>query len=86
MRSLRSAPELKVRRTLCSLYRGEPSLADNEMISFDFGEAYHQTFYDNSMNGLRYVDYNKVPEAFETYSEEDRNRIKIRMELVQSLN
>ena len=61
-------------------------LADDEMIPFDFGEAYHQTFYDNSMNGLRYVDYNELPEAFETYSEEDRDRIKVRMDLVQSLD
>ncbi len=57
-------------------------LDDEDMLTFDFGMVYHQTFYEQTLFGLRHVDYQKLPDAFGVYDEEDKKRIKARMAMV----
>lgn len=60
-------------------------LAGDDVVTFDFGAAYHKTFAANNLNGLRIVDYAKLPEGIESYSENDRQRIHMRIRLVKTM-
>lgn len=57
-------------------------LYDNDILTFDFNMVYHHTFVENTLNGMRLVDYAALPEGFESYNSEDQSRIKRRMELI----
>lgn len=57
-------------------------LAGEEAIALDFGAVYHQTFASLRSFSLR-VDYEQLPDRFETYHEADQARIRARMAAVQ---
>jgi len=59
-------------------------LAGNETIALDLGKVYNHTFISNFLYGLRLVDYEKIPEGFDTYDEVDQDHIKARMENVKN--
>lgn len=59
-------------------------LHNSDVLTFDFNMAYHRTFTENTLNGLRIVDYTELPEGFESYDREDQARIKRRMEIVRT--
>lgn len=56
-------------------------LADRDTLPLNFDAVYHQTFESLPAYGQR-VDYEQLPERFETYSEADQQRIKTRMQIV----
>jgi hypothetical protein len=56
-------------------------LAENDVLSFDFGAVYNITFERNPYYRL-VVDYEQLPERFDTYSPADQARIRARMEAV----
>jgi hypothetical protein len=60
-------------------------LAGGEGVLLDLGAVYQQTFNSNYVYGLRIVDYEKLPEGYETYDDEDQRRIKARMEAVSEI-
>jgi hypothetical protein len=60
----------------------EVPLADEDSVVVDFNAVYQHTFAANNVYGMLIVDYEKLPEGFETYDEEDQRRIKARMEAV----
>ncbi len=57
-------------------------LQGNDQVSLDLNLVYNQTFLSNLVYGLRIVDYEKLPEHFESYDDEDQQRIQNRMNLV----
>ncbi|GAB4528335.1 MAG: hypothetical protein OHK0046_47110 [Anaerolineae bacterium] len=57
-------------------------LAEGDVLTFDFGMAYHQAFEIDTRNGQRYVNYEALPDGFKTYAAPDQTRIKARMEMV----
>jgi Protein of unknown function (DUF4058) len=57
-------------------------LADDDSVILDLGAVYNYTFVSNFAFGLRIVDYEKLPKAFETYDAFDQARIRTRMEIV----
>jgi hypothetical protein len=59
-----------------------PLLGDDSFV-FDFGAVYHRTFMDNKFYGEVAVNYEQKPIRFETYDEEDQQRIATRMETVK---
>jgi hypothetical protein len=59
----------------------EIPLAELDVLVFDFGEAYNRTYVRNPYHRL-VVDYEQLPERFESYSPEDQQRIRARMNAV----
>jgi len=57
-------------------------LAGSDSVTLDLGAVYNHTFISNFAFGLRMVDYEKLPEAFETYDAFDQGRIQTRMEII----
>lgn len=57
-------------------------LAGDDRITFDLGAVYNHTFMSNFAYGLHIVNYGTEPEGFDTYDEEDQQRIRHRMTLV----
>ncbi|MBC7812259.1 MAG: DUF4058 family protein, partial [Burkholderiales bacterium] len=57
-------------------------LAEKDSVVVDFNAIYQHTFAENNIFGMLIVDYEKLPEGFETYDEEDQQRIKARMQAV----
>lgn len=53
-------------------------LNDNDVLTFDFGPAYHKTLAETFF-AYEFVDYAQYPVNFERYSPEDRQRIATRM-------
>jgi Protein of unknown function (DUF4058) len=54
-------------------------LLGTDAIALDFGAVYHGTYLSNFLYGLRIVDYENLPEGFETYDAEDQARIREKM-------
>lgn len=50
-----------------------------DSVTLDFNRVYQHTFQSNFVYGLRIVDYEKLPEDFETYAVEDQARIRNKM-------
>jgi hypothetical protein len=48
----------------------------SDVVELDFDIVYQHTFNTNPVYGLRFVDYAQRPERFETYDDEDRQRIQ----------
>ncbi|MBZ0281653.1 MAG: DUF4058 family protein [Anaerolineae bacterium] len=57
-------------------------LAGSDQITLDLGAVYNHTFMSNFAYGLHIVNYEVLPEGFDTYDEEDQQRIRHRMALV----
>jgi Protein of unknown function (DUF4058) len=57
-------------------------LFGDDRVSLDLNHVYNQTFASNLVYGLRIVDYEKLPEHFESYDDEDQQRIQRRMNTV----
>ena len=57
-------------------------LADDDSVTLNLETVYNHTFVSNFAFGLRIVDYEKLPEAFETYDVLDQERIRMRMKIV----
>lgn len=57
----------------------EIPLAQGESVTLDLGAVYNHTFSSNLSYGLRLVDYERLPENFETYDMEDQQRIRSHM-------
>jgi hypothetical protein len=57
-------------------------LAEADSVVVDFNAVYQHSFEQNNLYGMLIVDYEKLPEGFETYDEEDQRRIKARMQAV----
>jgi hypothetical protein len=60
----------------------EIPLAGSETLTFDFGAVYQHTFERGRWGKM--LDYATLPERFETYSPEDRERIQVVMQRVSS--
>jgi len=58
-------------------------LADADTITVDFGAVYNVTFSRNRYYGTVAVDYDGLPERFESYSEADQQRIRERMTAIR---
>lgn len=60
----------------------EIPLAESETLTFDFGAVYNHTFERGRWGKM--LDYTALPERFETYSPEDRERIQAVMQRVST--
>lgn len=57
----------------------EIPLADGDSVELHLNAVYQRTFASNLVYGLRLVDYERLPDGFETYDAEDQRRIRARM-------
>jgi hypothetical protein len=57
-------------------------LLDDDRVTLPLGEVYNHTYSMNLHFGLRLVDYEKLPERFDTYDEIDQERIQARIAAV----
>lgn len=57
-------------------------LADKDVLTFDFGAAYNRT-YEAKRFHAQFVDYEQLPDRFDTYSATDQEMIK---RLIQTLS
>jgi len=51
-------------------------LEGNDTVALDFGAVYNHTFAANNIYGLRLVDYETLPEGFDSYDAVDQQRIR----------
>jgi hypothetical protein len=56
-------------------------LSGKQIITLDFGEVYNQSFESFGIYGYQ-VDYEQEPVRFDTYREDDQQRIRARMQAV----
>jgi len=56
-------------------------LSGKDKLEFDFSVAYNKTF-EETLYGMRYVDYSQLPLNFDRYSRDDQMRILVRMTAV----
>lgn len=53
---------------------------DDAVLPFDFGDPYQQAFETGYWG--QFVDYEEIPSCFDTYREDDQQRIRARMQAV----
>jgi hypothetical protein len=58
-------------------------LSGNDVLPFDFGEAYNYTLSRTRFYTTRAIDYEQLPEHFDAYRTEDQERIKAVMARVK---
>jgi hypothetical protein len=56
-------------------------LSGEQTITLDFGEVYNQSFASFGIYGYQ-VDYEQEPVRFDTYRDDDQQRIRARMQAV----
>ena len=62
----------------------EIPLSNDDVFTLDFGSVYNQTY--ESLKAFSYrVDYDQVPDKFDSYSPEDQKRILAVMERAQAI-
>lgn len=59
-------------------------LSGNDIITIGFNAVYNRTFASNRYYGTILVDYEQLPVNFETYTEADQQRIRVRMQAAQA--
>jgi hypothetical protein len=59
-------------------------LEEQDVLAFDFGDPYQRTFETGYWG--QFVDYEPMPPRFDTYHEDDQERIRVRMEVVRRAN
>lgn len=64
----------------------EIPLTNDETITLNLGEVFHQTFASNRYYGIVIVDYEQLPLHFERYNPPDQERIRARMAAVQAVS